>query len=28
MSALYARDTAATVAAMKAHFKNGLEAAA
>ncbi|MEY4537789.1 MAG: hypothetical protein RL171_1940 [Pseudomonadota bacterium] len=27
MSALYARDTAATVAAMKAHFKNGLEAA-
>ena len=28
MSALYARDAAATVAAMKAHFKNGLEAAA
>jgi DNA-binding GntR family transcriptional regulator len=27
MSALYARDAAATVAAMKAHFKNGLEAA-
>jgi DNA-binding GntR family transcriptional regulator len=27
MSALYARDTAATVAAMKAHFKSGLEAA-
>jgi DNA-binding GntR family transcriptional regulator len=28
MSALYARDAAATVAAMKAHFKGGLEAAA
>jgi DNA-binding GntR family transcriptional regulator len=28
MSALYARDAAATVAAMKAHFKSGLEAAA
>ena len=27
MSALYARDAAATVTAMKAHFKNGLEAA-
>jgi DNA-binding GntR family transcriptional regulator len=27
MSALYARDASATVAAMKAHFKNGLEAA-
>ena len=27
MSALYARDAAATVAAMKAHFKGGLEAA-
>lgn len=27
MSALYARDAAATVAAMKAHFKSGLEAA-
>ena len=27
MQALYARDVAATVAAMKAHFKSGLEAA-